>query len=203
MITKRFNLLKIYIKGKKVLDLGCADFYYERSTLGFWAHRFLVEHAEEVIGLDIAEDAVKELAKRGYKVRYGNVENFDINTKFDVIFAGELIEHIEDFRGFLESCKNHMKPESKLIITTPNCFSFVFLPPHLLKRKVCSITHNCWFDEQTLSHLLKRHGLVITEIKYIGSSCNPRRPLSIISCLIGHVLPRLRPTLFVVASLER
>lgn len=43
---------------------------------------------------------------------------FDI--KFDVVFAGEVIEHLLDDVKFIRNCKEVLKPGGILILTTPN-----------------------------------------------------------------------------------
>lgn len=42
------------------------------------------------------------------------------SNSLDIVVAGEIIEHLYDTGDFLEEIKRVLKPEGKLIITTPN-----------------------------------------------------------------------------------
>lgn len=46
----------------------------------------------------------------------------DLRRKFETVFAGELIEHIDGVHGFLTSTLRHLAPGGQLILTTPNAF---------------------------------------------------------------------------------
>ena len=39
---------------------------------------------------------------------------------FDVVMAGEILEHLVDEKGFLKECHRVLRPQGTLIITTPN-----------------------------------------------------------------------------------
>ena len=110
---------------------------------------------------------IKELFRQGYKVQIANAEEYNLDTDFDVIFAGELIEHLENIGGFLESCKKHMRADSKLIITTPNSFGIIYFIMRLFGKRFVNPEHVCWFDEQTLEQFLKRHGLKPVEKRFL------------------------------------
>lgn len=203
MTLKKFSLLKPYIEGKKVLHLGCVEHDWREALKDSWIHSCIVEHSREAVGLDILEDDLKQLAKRGYKVEHGDAENFALGTKYDVIFAGELIEHLENFRGFLESCKRHMKPDSKLILTTPNSHGIRYMLFYLLGRRFIEPEHTCWFDVQTIEQLLNRHNLKIIEKKFVSdyAFANLKRPFIIILQVIERLLPKkYASNLFIVAT---
>lgn len=44
------------------------------------------------------------------------------NQQFDIVFAGEIIEHIIDDKQFLKNIYSIMKPDGILCLTTPNLF---------------------------------------------------------------------------------
>jgi len=49
----------------------------------------------------------------------------DFGVKFDVIFAGEVIEHLFDDSKFIHECYRFLKPGGILIVTVPNLVSFL------------------------------------------------------------------------------
>ncbi len=203
MIPERFAALKPWIEGKKVLHIGCVQHHHQESSKESWIHRFITENASEAVGLDIVEEDIKELSRQGYKVQIANAEEYNLHTDFDVIFAGELIEHLENIGGFLESCKKHMRADSQLIITTPNCFGIMYSISRLFGRRFVNPEHVCWFDEQTLEQVLKRHGLKPVEKKYLRLYSSK---LNLLGNLTLHVIETIVPkkfrgTLFLVSSL--
>lgn len=156
-------------KEKKVLDLGVVDHDVEYERRENWLHGDIKKVAKELTGLDIDEEAAKILKKKGYNVFAGNAESFNLKKKFDVVVAGDLIEHLNNVGEFLESVKKHMTPGSKLIITTPNCLSlsnsieaFIFG-----KIKYFNEEHTHWYDESTIKRQLENYNFSVEEISFI------------------------------------
>ena len=90
-----------YLKGLKILDIGCGGGLMSEpmSRLG-----------AEVFGMDASEKNI-EVAKLHAKKSNLNIEyfcsspeKFKTDIKFDVILNMEIIEHVEDVDFFLESC---------------------------------------------------------------------------------------------------
>ncbi|HEX75377.1 MAG TPA: class I SAM-dependent methyltransferase [Dehalococcoidia bacterium] len=202
MTLKRFEALKPWIEGKRVLHIGCVQHNWQKSLTNSWIHAYIVKQSREAMGIDILEEGVRELAEGGYKVETADAENFDLNAEFDVIFAGELIEHLEDLGGFLDSCKRHMGAESKLIITTPNSFGIVYFITRLFGIRFVNPEHTCWFDEQTIGQLLNRHSLEVIERKFLPIySTNLSRTQNAVLQVIESLFPkRFRATLFMVSQ---
>lgn len=150
-----------YIKGKDVLDIGCVEHTLDvKNKERIWVHDFLREHTLHVTGIDIQERDIETLKKQGYDVSCQNAESFRFDKKFDVIFVGELIEHLSNPGLFLEKCREHLKDQGTLIITTPNAFSITrFL--HILKwysnDPVVNDEHSFWFSPSVLGQLLRRY----------------------------------------------
>ena len=47
------------------------------------------------------------------------------NNTFDLVFAGEIIEHVVDTDLFLDECKRILKKNGYLLLTTPNLSSWI------------------------------------------------------------------------------
>lgn len=88
--------------------------------------------------------------------------------KFNIVFAGETIEHIFDDEQFLKNIHAILKKGGVVIITTPNLF---FLPSRILfpfgVKPFFSWAeyHYHIYDIKTLSGLVKRSGYEIEKIK--------------------------------------
>ena len=165
-LDKKFELIRPWIEGKKVLDLGCVDHSASIEHTTDWVHKRIKKVAEYVLGVDILENEIKKLKKRGYNVIVGDAQKLSLDGKFDVCFVGELIEHLTNFEGLLKSVHNSLKDDGILILTTPNVFSMNFFIYALLGRRTARKEHTCWFSWDTITNLLELYNFRVIEIKY-------------------------------------
>lgn len=54
------------------------------------------------------------------KIIFADAQSFKLRDKWDLIFAGEIIEHLYNPDGLICSCLSALKPNGYFIITTPN-----------------------------------------------------------------------------------
>lgn len=151
----------------KVLDIGCWD--------GTYASLYKKE-TNQVYGIESSNSAAKRAKKKGIIVQNGDFmeKNFFDGVKFDVIVAGEIIEHIYDTDLFLKKIYLKLKKGGKLIITTPNVAS---LPrrillllgknPMLENRFIIgeSVGHIRYFTFSDMQRLLTDNSFKILESK--------------------------------------
>ncbi len=116
-------------------------------------HGLIVAESEDVVGIDIDEEAIAVIKERGLDVRLGDARNFDLGRKFEVVFAGELIEHLDDVRGFLQSVRRHLLPGGRLVLTTPNPFYFANFIYRYGGHARVHHQHTCWFCEDTIKRV--------------------------------------------------
>jgi SAM-dependent methyltransferase len=112
-ITK---MVKFAGNGTRVLDVGCND-----GSVG----ALLIKKDNEVFGIE-ASPTVAELAvKKGLKVLTADLEKgfpFE-DAFFDVVMAGEIIEHISDTDFLIEEVKRVLKHDGIFVLSTPNVAS--------------------------------------------------------------------------------
>ena len=167
-MNERFEAIKGYLEGKTVLDVGCCGktIYEKKPDL---VHFKISEVAKSVKGLDNRKECVKRFKEFGYDVTVGDACNFNMNEKYDAIFAGELLEHIPNPGNFLVCAKRHLKRGGKIIITAPNGFYIGNIILILLKRMPdVDKEHVIMFDEFTLRNLLKMHGFETEKVEYVS-----------------------------------
>lgn len=115
---ERGSLLKQYIGvGKKILDIGCRD--------GSLTKHYI--YGNEVLGVDIDAKLLAGAAKN-YNIETKVMDlNGDWNElggiKFDVIVAGEILEHLYYPENVLSKIKKHLKNNGMFIGSVPNAFS--------------------------------------------------------------------------------
>jgi len=153
-----------YARGRSVLDVGCVNHNPENYRSKFWVHKALKSVASRCLGMDLYAPGVAYLRERGYDVVEGNAEAFDLGETFDIVVAGEIIEHLGNVSGFLQSAKRHLKPGGTLLLSTPNPWYWRFVAKAFISPDVHpNPEHVSWFCVATLRTLLVRHGYEILE----------------------------------------
>lgn len=103
--------------GKKVLDLGCRD--------GIITKYFI--EGNEVIGADIDSVALRHVNQSlGIKTLHLDVQQEDWpipELYFDVVVAGELLEHVYFPADLLRKIKKVLKPGGVMVGSVPNAFA--------------------------------------------------------------------------------
>ncbi|HEV3255466.1 MAG TPA: class I SAM-dependent methyltransferase [Gemmataceae bacterium] len=215
IIGRRHKILQTYCAGKKVLDLGCVDHEAVNERMDRWTHRHLAEVARSILGIDILEEEVAKLQKKGFNIRAGNVENLDLDQVFEVVLAGELIEHVRNQEPFLQSVRRHMHRDGVFVFTTPNATSLSSFLEVLLWGRLRFVhpTHLLWHDANTVRQLLEDNGYEVEEISFVldNPTYSPymkklvyfllkaRFLLVLLPCLLRR---QFAPTLLVVARLK-
>ena len=120
---------------------------------------------------------------------------------FEVVWAGELIEHLSCAGGFLDAARRHLGPGGQLVLTTPNVFAVSNFVYRIGGRPRVNRGHTCWYDETTLSQLLDRHGYEVVEVSYLPHR-TPGRWRSLLAGAVRSLLPAhlAENTLLVVAA---
>jgi 2-polyprenyl-3-methyl-5-hydroxy-6-metoxy-1,4-benzoquinol methylase len=198
-LNDRFEVVRPLLVGSSVLDVGCASRYGNLD----WLHGRIAAEFSDQVGIDINEATIDELQGQGYDVQVADAQHFDLGRTFDVVFAGELVEHLDDFHGFLQCARRHLTPGGRLILTTPNSFyvgNFVY---RWGGHGQVHPEHTCWFCEDTLRTLLGRNGFSRVEISFTGHK-SPTRSRKAATFVVRHAFPpRLAlDTIVVVASVE-
>src|SRR5919106_5297133 len=133
-LVQRVDLIKRLSAGKKVLHLGCTNWPYTTEAIenDMLLHLHLAKIADDLYGFDFDQEGLDILESHGvknlFRVDVEKLEEVPLDTKFDVIIAGEMIEHLNNPGIFLQGIKRFMNDETDLVITTVNAYSaFRFL----------------------------------------------------------------------------
>ncbi len=147
---------------EKVLHVGCTN---SPNTESRWKnktllHKKLCDHASlvnaQVTGIDIDEAAVNLVKSKMpheeilYVDAHYLLNYFGRERKFDLIIAGDVIEHLPNPGLFLESCRNVLSPNGQIVITTANSFGIVRFIKGLLYHESVHREHTAYYSHKTL-----------------------------------------------------
>ena len=187
----------------KVMDLGCWD--------GSYAARYK-KKTNQVYGVESSATAAKKAAKKGIKIAQGDFMEITPfpKEKFDVIVAGEIIEHVFDTDLFIEKIRKQLSRGGRLILTTPNVASLprrlllLFgINPVLENRVIVDVTagHIRYFTFKELEKLLQDHGFEIETSK--SDVLNLNNQGTLYTTLVPKLYKRFGRSIMVVARKKR
>lgn len=109
------------------------------------------------LGIDIAEDLVKEAIKKGLKCQYIEDTNAFLDSnkrKYAFIFLSHVIEHIpkQEAVVFLEKVRQSLEKNGTLVIVTPSVQNIFYVGPFW------DFTHLNFFTERSLYQLCEASG---------------------------------------------
>jgi len=113
---RRRYLLGHVRAGERVLDVGCGDGRFAAELVRAGAH---------VVGVDVAARALRraERIPRAAAVDLRLVAAEEplplSDASFDVVWAGEVIEHIVDTAAWLSELRRVLRSQGRLLLTTP------------------------------------------------------------------------------------
>jgi len=197
--------------GRKVLHLGCSSGRYidDRLARGTFLHEILRHHAQHLSGLDLDEHSLRKMASLGYdNLHHGDAERLDearFHTTFDVIVAGDLLEHITRPGSMLDTAKPLLKPGGRLVISTNNAFGLHYQIKRWLGRYTEHFEHVCFYSPETLVNLFRRHGYSVVNL-FGAYTVPPHTRADKVLFTLGRPLftafPVLAGTLIVIAEVS-
>lgn len=188
-LVQRADFITHICTGKKVLHLGCANYPYTVAALEekMLLHSDLNEIASELHGFDYDREGLDILAEHGFtNLHQGDLEKLElleIDETFDVILAGEIIEHLNNPGLFLQGVQRFMGQDSVLLLTTINAYCgmrFLYYGARG-KRGIAEPVHPdhvAYYSYSTLKLLLERHNIEVVEFAFydLGKEHRPHTP---------------------------
>jgi len=180
------DVIRSECRGKRVLHLGCTNYPYTEDSIkkGMLLHSELQSIATDLWGIDSDQAGLDILASHGTRqLIRGDLEKLhelDITQEFDVILAGEMIEHLNNPGQFLQGVKRFMNGGSVLLLTTINAYCGMrFLWYGLRGRRgrveFVHPDHVAYYSYSTLEVLVNRHGMQVEKFLFydIGREHRP------------------------------
>lgn len=159
-------------QGLKVLDIGCG---------GGLICEPMARLGADITGIDADANAIA-VAKAhaedmGLDIDYRNGAAEDLDGPYDVVLALEVIEHVSDVGGFVQTCTRLCKPDGIIIFSTLNrtakSFALGIVAAEYILRWVPQGTHSWkkFVKPSELSRAARRNGAKAVDIT--GLMYNP------------------------------
>src|SRR5688572_3215860 len=127
-LVQRLPFIKEICVGRKVLHLGCTNYPYTTEAIenNQLLHFELESIASELFGIDFDQQGIDVLERHGstniFRADLERLHESPLDDRFDVIVAGEIIEHLDNPGLFLQGIKRFMTEETVLVVTTVNAY---------------------------------------------------------------------------------
>jgi SAM-dependent methyltransferase len=167
----RLEHLTALCTGKVVLDIGCLDetALVKRDTQ-HWLHGRIAQVARQVVGIDSSDQIPPGgLATAAHaRIHRGDAMAIDSSllqsAPFDLVVAGEFIEHVRDPLQFLAQLRQAL-PGRELVLTTPNGPSAANALMGCIGREAQHPDHLANFSYKILHTLCRRAGFEQWEVR--------------------------------------
>jgi 2-polyprenyl-3-methyl-5-hydroxy-6-metoxy-1,4-benzoquinol methylase len=157
-------LMASALPGQRALDVGCGEGRFAAELAGAGA---------EVVGLDVAEEPLRRARERypGLDLRLlaGETRWELPDSSFDLVWAGEVIEHVTDTAGWLSELRRILRSGGALLLSTPAVGRRELLRAALSRRAFAErfdprSDHLRFYSAATLRGLLEQFGFQEIEI---------------------------------------
>jgi len=147
-------------KGESVLDAGCGAGYYSME---------IKKKKGDPYGIDISPIMIKHLKANGIQGHVENLDNFDLERKFDKVLCSGSLEFTKNPKNVLKLMAKHLKKEGKFVLIYPR-----FSIPGLL-YKFYHFLHRfniTTFSSKEMKIMLKKAGFKDIKDKKVDFLCS-------------------------------
>lgn len=168
---------------RSILHVGVTAAPYTRQSweAGTLLHKKLCDEATKtgakVVGVDIDKPSLEWLKEKmpDSELLYADAERlsdyFAPETRFDLIVAGDVIEHLSNPGALLTSCRSLLEPRGRVLVTTINAFGIGRFAKTLLGHEAVHPDHTTYYSHKTLGRLASMCGLQASSLGYY--KCEP------------------------------
>jgi SAM-dependent methyltransferase len=216
-LVQRVDFIKKSCEGKTVLHLGCTNFPYTKDSIEkkMLLHFELEKVASELFGFDFDQEGLDILkaadGKNLFRADLEKLKEVPLSKTFDVIIAGEMIEHLSNPGLFLEGIRRFMNPETNLVITTINAYCAMRFMIYGLrgnggKNEPVHPDHVAYYSYKTLGLILERADLRVKNFYFydIGREHRPfnRGVYNLFNDICVKISPQLSDGIIAVCGLK-
>lgn len=203
-LVQRLDVVRDLARNKRVLHLGCTNAPYTKEAIeaGMLLHFELEKVAADTWGIDTDHSGIEVLRSMGSSnLVIGDLESINVDelpSDFDVIIAGEMIEHLNNPGQFLRAITPFMNDRTLLVITTINAYCalrFIWygFRGDRGRNEMVHPDHVAYYSYSTLRLLVERHDMQVDRFLFydIGKEHRPFNSRAI--NMINDVAVRIAP----------
>jgi SAM-dependent methyltransferase len=148
-------------RGRRVVHFGAADapFHLDKARAGELLHQKVKPAAAQLVGLDFCQKAVDEL-----HAEFG-IDDIVVTDatrplggvdphSFDVALCCDVIEHVSSVGGILDTCRELLRPDGLLVVTTINATAAKPAIRAVFGREDVHFEHTAYYSYSTLCQVL-------------------------------------------------
>jgi 2-polyprenyl-3-methyl-5-hydroxy-6-metoxy-1,4-benzoquinol methylase len=172
VIKDRISYIRQLSTGLDVLDVGCTGRKANGRIphAGTTLHQAIKPVCKSLVGVDVDADGTRLMEQNGFTVLCDDITSMDLKHTFDIIVAGEVIEHLLNPGLALQNLGKHLRHNGKLLVTTCNPF-YYRQQSKILRHGFIQVhrEHVAWYDPLTISVMLDDSGFRIIKGVWLSS----------------------------------
>lgn len=163
--------------GERVLDVGCAEGRFTAQ---------LAQAGADVVGIDVAAEPLRRVRARHPELDVRLVPDegpWDLeDASFDVVWAGEVLEHVLDTAAWLSEVRRVLRSGGSLLVSTPAHGPLTLARLALSKRAFAAHfdprgDHVRFYSRDTLTQLIGEFGFQEIRVRSCGGPPLARKVL--------------------------
>jgi ubiquinone/menaquinone biosynthesis C-methylase UbiE len=175
--ARRRFLLEHVRPGMRVLDVGCGEGRFAAELAGAGA---------AVVGLDVAEEPLRRGRLRHPDLDLRLVEGEGSwplpDAAFDLVWAGEVIEHVADTSAWLSEVRRVLRSGGRLLLSTPahgraRLLALALSKPAFARNFDPRADHLRFYSRETLARLVEDFGFERIAVRSVAGPPWDRRLL--------------------------
>lgn len=174
---RREFLLARVRAGQSVLDVGCGEALFASE---------LAAAGAQPTAIDVAEEPLRRARRRApgldLRLAYEDRPWPLHDASFDVVWAGEVIEHVADTAGWLSEVRRVLRSGGLLLLSTPDhgplrVLTLAVHPGAFDRHFAPRSDHLRFYTRRTLTALLADFGFESIDVRRVGGVYGARRLL--------------------------
>jgi len=156
---------------KSVLNVGAAGGaeLYLPEHRDEWLHHRLAGVTRELVGIDIDAKNIARAARNGISILEADCQTMKLDRRFDLIVMSDVIEHLDAPGVAVRTLVQHLAPNGRLLITTPNPTHYGTMARAVLGRAPSVYyDHVACFMPEHVQAICNRHGYRLTAVYFFG-----------------------------------
>lgn len=156
--------LAVLTPGRKIFDVGAATGYFLDIAKS---------HGWKTFGSELSDYAVNEGRRRGHDITKGSIIGVTLKEKMDAITLWDVLEHVDDPRGYLRAVNQMLADGGMLAINTVDRSSFWARLLGSRWHLIAPPEHLYYYAPKNLEHLLREIGFEMLEVTKVGKKFSP------------------------------